>query len=89
MTDKNKAIEELKKLMAEQKARIDPAVLERAVAAASAKKPTTPSSVPPPPASVPYDKEAAAMAVELFLKSHGNADDFSKKLLQFMKKNSQ
>ena len=81
MTDRNKAIEELKRLIAEQKARIDPQVLERAIAAATKKKPVS--------SSVPYDKEAAAMAVELFLKSHGNADDFSKKLLQFMKKNSQ
>ncbi len=81
MSDRKKAIEELKRLMEEQKARLDPEVLAKAMAAAEGKKPA--------PSSVPYDKEAATKAVELFLKNHGDAGDFSKKLLKFMQKNSQ
>lgn len=85
MDDKEKAIEDLKKRLREQKARINPEILASAVAAAKNKmeKPA-----PEEADTVPYDKEAAGKAVELFLRSHSNAAEFRKKLLLFLKKNA-
>lgn len=97
---REKAITELKKLIAEQRARIDPAILKRAEAAALASQglppktmtpqaaaPKTPGAVPVAPAgSVPYDREKAAKAIELFLKKHSNSREFQLKLLERLKK---
>ena len=83
MSSRDKAIETLKKLIREQKSRIDPKVLESAAKAADRKSATV------PPSTVPYDKAAAGKAVELFLKNHGDAQGFKEKLLQLLKKNSQ
>ena len=83
MSERDKAIDVLKKLISEQKSRIDPKILARAADAAG-KKPAAEKS-----GSVPYDREAAGKAVELFLKNHGDAPGFKEKLLQLLKKNSQ
>lgn len=91
MTERDKAIENLKKLIAEQKARIDPAVLAKAAAAAKGNAATAAGAKSSKKAeeTVPYDREAAARAIELFMKNHGNAADFKEKLMRFLLKNSQ
>lgn len=84
MTEREKAIETLKKLIAEQKARIDPAILAKAAAAAQGKAAKRGEED-----TVPYDRAAAAKAIELFMQNHGNAADFKEKLMRFLLKNSQ
>ncbi|MEZ0261777.1 MAG: hypothetical protein ACAH80_12260 [Alphaproteobacteria bacterium] len=69
---REKALDVLKKQIREQKKRIDPAVLARAQEALAAKGAAA--------ASVPYDRETARAAVEIFLKDHADAEGFSRKL---------
>lgn len=95
MTGQNKdraaALAELKKLMAEQKARLDPALLARAAeAAAKAQPPAGPSASLPPaqPQTVPYDRESAARAVELFLGDHKGGAKFRARLMEYLVKNA-
>lgn len=105
------AIEELKRLIREQKARIDPRLLEVAAELLAAQnkpiveKPPAEKAAAQPPApkhpviqdtkrvqdnqSVPYDKAAAADAVERFLKDHKDQNGFKKRLLEYLTKKSQ
>lgn len=97
------AIEELKRLIREQKSRIDPRLLEVAseLIAAQNKQTATPekAAIEKEPAakrktaqdsqSVPYDKAAAADAVERFLKDHKDQNGFKKRLLEYLTKNTQ
>lgn len=69
---REKALDTLKKQIREQKKRIDPAVLQRAQEAVAAKAGAA--------TTVPYDRETARAAVEIFLKEHADAADFSRKL---------
>jgi hypothetical protein len=71
MNDREKALEELKRHIKEQKARVDPEVLKRAEEAARARMPSGGTSVP-------YDRESAAKAVELFLRSHPDPKDLER-----------
>ena len=102
---RGQAIEQLKRLIREQKARIDPRLLEvageliaaqnkAATAKPVAEKPAPPVEQPKPQTqqdnqSVPYDKAAAADAVERFLKDHKDQNGFKKRLLEYLTKNSQ
>jgi hypothetical protein len=83
-TNREKALNALKKQIRDQRARIDPAVLQRAQEALAAKA----AGITPPPATVPYDREAALAAVELFLKDHADATAFSQKLAARLRKDS-
>jgi len=73
---REKALDVLKKQIRDQRERIDPAVLQRAQEALAAKA----AGVSAAPDSVPYDRETARAAVELFLKDHTDAEGFSLKL---------
>lgn len=99
------AIEELKRLIREQKSRIDPRLLEVAAEllaaqnkqpAPAAEKEIAPKRQVAPDTksvqdnqSVPYDKAAAADAIERFLKDHKDQSGFKKRLLEYLTKNSQ
>jgi hypothetical protein len=77
---RKKALEALKKQIAEQRARIDPEVLRRTREAIAAQ------NTAPAPETVPYDKGQAQAAVELFLKSHTDAKSFGVKLAALIRK---
>lgn len=87
MDKRQKAIEELKKQIRLGRERLGPEgikALEKLAKGAQkpAKRPEPPSGM------VPYDKKAAAQALEIFLKNHGDAKGFQKKLLDMLKKTS-
>jgi hypothetical protein len=71
MNNREKALEELKRRIEEQKARVDPEVLRRAAEVAE-------SHMQRHDSSVPYDRKAAIKAVELFLKSHRDPKDIER-----------
>ncbi len=79
MDKRDKALEELKNQIKKQREELDPRLLEMAERALGLKEEKT----------VPYDKEAAAKAVALFLKNHDDAEGFQKKLLEMMGKKQQ
>ncbi|MDP2205714.1 MAG: hypothetical protein Q8K65_05350 [Alphaproteobacteria bacterium] len=75
------ALSKLRQQIKEQRARLDPRVLELAAqAAALSQKPGGGKE-----SMVPYDRVAAAEAVRLFLQSHPDADGFEKELLTLLK----
>lgn len=80
--DKQQKIEQLKALIRKERARLDPAVLERAAEAARA-----PASKSAAGEFVPYDRKSAARAIEIFLKDHPDAAGFRKGLEAFLRKN--
>lgn len=80
-TRRQQALDELKKLVADQRARLDPAVLEQ-VAAAIASPENNRN------ASEPYDRAAATKAVELFLSQHKDKADFRQRLFAFIRQQS-
>ncbi len=79
MNSREKALEELKRHIEEQRARVDPEVLKQAAEAAQ-------SQLASQGASVPYDRKAAAKAVELFLKSHRDPKDLERLIAAIMAK---
>jgi hypothetical protein len=85
MDPKEKAIEELRKRIREQKARVDPDILAAAAKAAEKRR----SDSARKKDFLPYDRKAAAKAVEIFLKTHANAAEFRAKLLRFLKKDGE
>lgn len=75
------ALQKLKQQIEEQRARLDPRVLKLAAqAAALSQKPGNRQEN-----MVPYDREAAAQAVQLFLQNHPDAAAFEKELLTLLK----
>lgn len=90
MSQRDKAIEELKKLIREQRARIDPAVLALAQKAAAQKTalPEKTFSGKAVPDKVAYDRAAAEKAVRLFLATHKDPKGFEKRLLELLKKST-
>lgn len=83
MDKKAKAIAEMKKLMQLKRAEIDPKVLAMAKDAAERSQ-----GLKPKGKMVPYDREAAAKAVELFLKTHPDQKRFRAELLDMIRKDS-
>jgi len=76
------ALRALKRQIEEQRARLDPRVLELAAqAAALSQKPSAAQQE----GLVPYDRAAAAEAVRLFLQSHPDAAAFEKELVALLK----
>ncbi len=75
------AIAELKVQIEAQRARIDPDVLKKAEKAAAA------SQNPKPKAElVPFDRDAAALVVRLFLDRHDDPEWFKRQLQEQLKK---
>jgi hypothetical protein len=81
MSSRDKALEILKKQMQVQKERLDPKLLQIAGKAAALKQEGKAQKD-----MVPYDREAAAKAVQLFLKNHGDRADFEQRLLAMLRK---
>lgn len=82
MTSREKAIEELKKQMAEQRQRLDPRLLEIAGKAAALKQEGRAKKN-----MVPYDRDRAAEAVSLFLQGHDDRHNFEQRLKALLKDN--
>ncbi|MBI1214444.1 MAG: hypothetical protein GC185_01335 [Alphaproteobacteria bacterium] len=86
---REKALEELKRQIREQKARIDPAVLKIAERAARIAQKQQEREMREGKAGanemVPYDREAAAEIVALFLQNRGDREDFERKLLLLLR----
>lgn len=81
MTPREKALLELKRLMKEQKERIDPKLLKMAEkAAALSQEGKTAEDM------VPYDRKTAAKAVEIFLRGHDDRADFEERLMALIRK---
>lgn len=77
MDAREKAIAELKRQMAEQRARIDPEVLKKAQkAAAQSQKPPAQRKAD----MVPFDREAAARVVKKFLENHDDPEALARAL---------
>lgn len=81
MSSRDKALEILKKQMQVQKERLDPKLLQIAGKAAALKQEGKAQKD-----MVPYDREAAAKAVQLFLKNHDDRADFEQRLLAMLRK---
>lgn len=80
---RQKALETLKKQIAEQRARLDPKLLKLAAQAASlSQKPAGSRNE----GLVPYDRDAAAETIRLFLQSHPNAKGFEKELMDLIRR---
>lgn len=88
--DKQKMIETLQRQIQEQRARMDPELLERAGEAAKEqmKKAMQPKAAAPAGSgeTVPYDSKTAKKAVELFLKHHPDPASLEKLLAEILKK---
>ena len=85
MDSKKKAIEELKKQIKLGRERLGPEgvrELEKLAKTIQRPKPAA------PPGMVPYDKQSALKAFELFLQNHGDPREFEKRLLALLKKSS-
>ena len=85
MNNRDRALEELKRRIQEQQARVDPEILRRAREAAMSQVDEAPRQGEA--RSVPYDRETAEEAVRLFLARHRNARDFERKLAEFIFRN--
>lgn len=85
MDNRQKALDELKRRIKEQKARIDPRLLKLAESAAMGGAPAPGISVSA--ATVPFDRDAAARIVALFVKGHQSPRDFECRLAEFVLKN--
>ncbi len=81
MSSRDKALEILKKQMQVQKERLDPKLLQIAGKAAALKQEGKAQKD-----MVPYDREAAAKAVQLFLKNHDDRADFEQRLLAMLRR---
>lgn len=82
MDDKRqKEIDAIHKMIREQRARLDPEVLAIAerIAKLSQNIPLGNSG------NIPYNRDSATKAIELFLKSHSNAKEFQTKLFALLK----
>lgn len=78
------ALDELQRLVRDQRARLDPAVL----AQVAQKLGTTHSDPAPATHSEPYDRVAATRAIELFIADHKDKADFKARLFSFIQKQS-
>lgn len=93
MSKREKAIEELKKQIKLGRERLGPEgikELEKLAKGMQKPKPAAPKqeSLKLPPGHIPYDKEAAMRAFQMFLENHGDPKEFEKRLLALLKKSS-
>jgi hypothetical protein len=82
---KQKALAELKQLVRDQRARLDPTILQQV---AQKLAPQASAVTDAAPASEPYDRAAATRAIELFLAAHKDKADFKARLFSFIQKQS-
>lgn len=89
MNDRDRALNELKRRISEQKARVDPRLLALAEKAVRRHLPEdAPAAVLAGPATpVPFDRKSSAKAVELFLRCHADPKGFQRRLAEFVQKN--
>jgi len=85
MNSRDKAIAELRKQMAEAKARLGPEKMRELEALAKRMNPPS-ASAPAEKDSVPYDRKTATKAIELFLQGHENPGRLKTLLLALLKK---
>ena len=79
MSNREKALEELRRHIEEQKARVDPELLKRAAEAAK-------EHMPRQEDRLAYDRKAAIKAVELFLRSHPDPKDIERLIAEIVAK---
>ncbi len=80
---REEALETLKRQIAAQRARLDPKLLKLAEQAASlSQKPAAAKNE----GLVPYDRDAAAETIRLFLKDHPDAKGFEKELMSLIRR---
>ncbi len=80
---KQRALDELKQLVRDQRARLDPDILAQV-----AQKLGGGAQKANPKQSVPYDRATATRAIELFIASHKDKADFQARLFSFIQKQS-
>lgn len=80
MTPREKALLELKEKIREQRERIDPKVLKMAAKAAALSQEGKAGQD-----MVPYDRETAAKAVELFLRGRNDRAEFEERLMALIR----
>lgn len=83
---KQRALDELKQLVRDQRARLDPDILAQ-VAQKLGGGPSAPAKAGSKQ-SVPYDRATATRAIELFIASHKDKADFQARLFSFIQKQS-
>ena len=83
---RQKAIEDMKKIIREKRADIAPEVLEKARLAAENKMAGGKKAAEKDPSTVPYDKKSAQKAIALFLQDHPEQESFTSRLLEQLKK---
>ena len=87
MNSKQKAIEELKKQIRLGRERLGPeGIKELEKLAKNIIKPKQIETLPV--GMVPYDKKAAIKAFEIFLKNHGDPEEFERRLRKMIRKSS-
>jgi hypothetical protein len=87
MDKKQKAIEELKKQRQLARDRLGPEGVKELEKLAKGMAQARASSAIPP-GSVPYDKKAALAAFQMFLKNHGDPQEFERRLREMINKKS-
>jgi len=87
MDKKQKAIEELKKQRQLARERLGPEGIKELEKLAKNMGKLSPAAALPP-GTVPYDKEAALAAFQMFLKNHGDPKEFEKRLRAMINKSS-
>jgi len=86
MDKRKSAIEELKKQIRLGRERLGPEGIKELENLA--KGIVKPKQTAKPSGALPYDKQAALKAFELFLKNHGDPKEFERRLLALLKKSS-
>ncbi|MCK4945921.1 MAG: hypothetical protein KAS59_06630 [Alphaproteobacteria bacterium] len=87
MNSKQKAIENLKKQIRLERERLGPdGIKELEKLAKNIIKPERVDTLPA--GMVPYDKKAAIKAFEIFLKNHGDPEEFERRLREMIRKSS-
>jgi len=88
MSSREKAIAELKKQIRLGRERLGPEGIKELEKLAKGLRKPKPEAPAAPPGAVPYDRESALKAFEIFLKNHGDPKEFEKRLLALLKKSS-
>lgn len=84
MSTRDKALEDLKAQIREQRTRLDPKLL--AMAEQAVRDAMGGGKGAPGKDGIPYDRKAAEQAIETFLKNHPDAAGFRARLLEMIRK---
>jgi len=88
MNSRQKAIEELKKQIELGKERLGPEGVKELQRMAKGIQAPSSVSTNIPEDSVPYDKETALKALELYLQNHGDPERLRKQILEMVNKSN-